>query len=182
MDALRKLSSLGRNRGESSSPKVEKSSVEAEKSSREEDDEPKTPALTPIRVRTRDDEEESVGSADSFDSALERMAASSITSFEPPSPVGSVGHHFERGSVEGLPQKGNSYDDSYDDEESEEEETTSGTRSEYSSSDSNTEDEAYSTRATFVRARSEDHSKLEFSMLCLAVLGIPLGHFCPIRH
>ena len=170
MDALRKLSSLGRNKADkaSSSPKADSAAAESSEAPVEVGGkEASHSGLTPIRVRVSDDREdvgeerepgdgESVGSADSFDSALERMDASSITSFEPPSPVDSLGarSQFEDGSLEGLPergQEGNSYDeydddDDDDDEEEEEddetEESGSGGRSEeYSSSASNTEDD-----------------------------------------
>ncbi|KAG0622832.1 hypothetical protein M758_3G127000 [Ceratodon purpureus] len=175
MDALRKLSSLGRNRDQkadtaSSSPKIDSPAVESSKIPVEVGgNEASHSGLTPIRVRVSDEREglgeekegddaESVGSADSFDSALERMAASSITSFEPPSPVDSLGgqSQFEGGTLEGLTERGqegnlyNEYDDDDDDddedddegeEDDESEESGSDGSSEYSSSASNTEDD-----------------------------------------
>nr|AAS47583.1 chloroplast Toc125 [Physcomitrium patens] len=171
MDALRKLGSLGRRRDEvdtASSPlKNEASAAEIPRDPVQISgkDEASPSGLTPIRVRVpedvrsesevkRDGDEESVGSGESFDSALERMEASSITSFEPPSPMESIDgrFQFEDGVREDLAESGLdgnfSYDDDDDDEEEEEDgseegESTSSSiiNSEYSSSASNTEDE-----------------------------------------
>lgn len=169
MDALRKLSSLGRNQDRnadtaSSSSKAESSAADSSKILvTVGGDEASHSGLTPIRVRVSDDREdlgeeketdgeESVGSADSFGSALERMTASSITSFEPPSPVDSLvaRSQFEGGILEGLTARGqernlyNEYDDDDDDDdendEAEEEFSGRGGSLEYSSSASNTED------------------------------------------
>ncbi|XP_024389086.1 translocase of chloroplast 126, chloroplastic-like isoform X2 [Physcomitrium patens] len=173
MDALRKLSSLGRNQDKildtaSSSSYTEASVAEIPKASVETGgkDEASPSGLAPIKVRVSNDvgaeieekrggDEESVGSGESFDSALERLAASSVTSFEPPSPVGSVGEQsqFAGGVSEDLEERGQEeylyYDDYGDDGEVEKDgsekdstsSSSSSSSSECSSSASNTEDE-----------------------------------------